>query len=205
MATGILADYAAGEPVVLAELIRAADAKQFATLMPKLKWHGPRAVALLEVELAKEVPKELPDEMKEKLGKWKANAAAALLRMDRPEKVWPLLRHSPDPRARSYLVHWMAPRGVDPKVVIGHLDAEKEVSVRRALLLALGEFDEEALPAVERQGLTAKLLGMYRADPDAGIHGAAEWLLRQWGQQKQLREIDRQLAGAKRKESRAGM
>jgi hypothetical protein len=197
VATGILADYAAGEPKLLAELIEQSDAKQFATLMPKLKSHGPRAVALLEAELAKEVPKELPDEMKEKLAKWKANAAAALLWMDRPEKAWPVLRHSPDPRARSYLVHWMAPLGVAPKAVIRRLNEEKEVSVRRALLLALGEFDEKALPHAERQSLIPTLLEMYREDPDAGIHGAAEWLLRQWGQQKQLREVDRQLAGAK--------
>lgn len=197
VATGILADYAAGEPAVLAELIRSADPKQFATLMPKLQLHGPAAVAQLEAEVAKEVPSNLPDDDKEKLAKHKANAAAALLHMDRPQKVWPLLKQTPDPRARSYLIHRLAPLGVNPKSVIGHLEDEKEVSVRRALLLAMGEYDEKAFPASERQGLIPKLLKMYREDPDAGIHGAVEWLLRQWGQHKQLRQVDQELAGAK--------
>ena len=81
--------------------------------------------------------------------------------------------------------------------MVVRLDEEKEVSVRRALLLALGEFDDKALSPTERQQLLPKLLTTYREDPDAGIHGAAEWLLRQWGQQEKLQQIRRQLAGAK--------
>ena len=70
------------------------------------------------------------------------------------------------------------------------------MSIRRALLLALGEYAEKTLPAADRQGVISKLLKQYREDPDAGIHGAAEWLLRQWGQEEQLRKLDRQLASA---------
>ena len=197
MAAGILADYAAQQPDILAELIRLADAKQFSTLLPKLQSHAATATSSLEAELAKDIPHDAPEDDKEKLAKGKANAAAALLRMNRPEKVWSVLRHTPDPRARSYLVHRLAPLGIDPKVLIGRLDEEKEASVRRALLLALGEFDDKALSPAERQRLLPKLLTMFREDPDAGIHGATEWLLRQWGQQEKLLEISRRLAGPK--------
>ena len=34
--------------------------------------------------------------------------------------------------------------------------------------------------------LIAKLLDLYQNDPDAGIHGAAEWTLRQWKQEEKL-------------------
>ena len=197
VAAGILAEYSAQEPKILAELIRSADAKQFATLLPKLQPHSTTAPALLEAELAKDIPQDVPESEKEKLAKGKANAAAALLRMKRPEKVWSVLRHTPDPRARSYLIHRLAPLGVDPKMVIARLDEEKEVSARRALLLALGEFDDRALSPTERQRLVPQLLTTYREDPDAGVHGAAEWLLRQWDQHEKLRQISRQLAGAK--------
>ena len=115
MAAGILADYAAEQPEVLARLVSSADPKQFATLLPKLQAHGPRAITLLEAEVAEQAPPDAPDQDKEKLAKRQANAAAALLRLDRPEKAWPLLKHSPDPRARSYLIHCLAPLGVDPK------------------------------------------------------------------------------------------
>ena len=51
----------------------------------------------------------------EKLAKRQANAAVALLRMNQPAKVWPLLKHSPDPRVRSYLIHRLSPLGADAK------------------------------------------------------------------------------------------
>lgn len=142
VATGILADYAAREPAVLARLVCTADPKQFATLMPKLQAHGSEAVELLEAQLAKQAAQDATEDAKETLAKGQANAAVALLRMDRQETVWPLLRHSPDPRARSYLVHRLAPLGADSHALIRRLDEEEDVSIRRALLLALGEFDE---------------------------------------------------------------
>ena len=37
------------------------------------------------------------------------------------------------------------------------------------------------------------LLEMYRNDPDAGIHGAAEWTLRRWKQEEKLAAIDAEL------------
>jgi formylglycine-generating enzyme required for sulfatase activity len=38
---------------------------------------------------------------------------------------------------------------------------------------------------------------LYRNDEDPGIHGAAEWLMRQWQADGKLKEIDRQLAPGK--------
>jgi formylglycine-generating enzyme required for sulfatase activity len=67
---------------------------------------------------------------------------------------------------------------------------DSDTSRRRALLLALGTYRSEDLSPEEREPLIRELLGLYRDDPDAGIHGAAEWTLRQWKQQKQLEAID---------------
>ena len=63
-----------------------------------------------------------------------------------------------------------------------------ETSMRRALILALGTYGTEGLSPGEREPLIGKLLDLYRNDPDAGIHGAAEWTLRQWKQQEKLKE-----------------
>ena len=62
---------------------------------------------MLTGEIDKKLPSDLPssDEKREKLAKRQANAAVALLKMNQPAKVWPLLKHSPDPRVRSYLIH----------------------------------------------------------------------------------------------------
>ena len=45
--------------------------------------------------------------------------------------------------------------------------------------------------------MIGKLLDLYRNDPDSGIHGAAEWALRKWGQQEKLKELDAELGKLK--------
>ena len=61
------------------------------------------------------------------------------------------------------------------------------------MILALGTYGTEGLSPGEREPLTGKLLDLYRNDPDSGIHGAAEWTLRQWRQQEKLKELDAEL------------
>ncbi len=88
----------------------------------------------------------IPEEAKDHLAKRQANAAVALLRLNRSRRVWPLLAHRPDPRVRSYLIHRLSLLDADPDRLLGRLGLETEVSIRRALILALGEFDERQLP-----------------------------------------------------------
>ena len=68
------------------------------------------------------------------------------------------------------------------------------MSARRAILLSLGEYGPDRLSPVERQNLLPRLLDLYRDDPDPGIHGAAEWLLRKWEASAELKPIDKVLA-----------
>ena len=66
-----------------------------------------------------------------------------------------------------------------------------------ALIQALGTFGASGATTSEQEALTQKLLGLYRNDPDAGIHGAAEWALRRWKQQEKLKAIDVELSQLK--------
>jgi eukaryotic-like serine/threonine-protein kinase len=72
-----------------------------------------------------------------------------------------------------------------------------ETSIRRALILALGTYGTDGLAPAERDPLIAKLLDLYRDDPDAGIHGAAEWALRQWNEEGKLKTAQIQLGKLK--------
>ena len=156
----------------------------------------------------------ITEEVKDRLAERQARAAVALVRMGKAEEVWPLLRHSADPRLRSFIVNWLNPwgptRSRSPPNSTGSTPTAKptpaqgqqtmdailfhpETSMRRALILALGTYGTEGLSPGEREPLIGKLLDLYRNDPDAGIHGAAEWTLRQWGQQEKLKELDAEL------------
>ena len=195
------------------------------------------------------------EEVKDRLAERQARAAVALVRMGKAEAVWPLLRHSADPRLRSFIVNWLNPLGADPQAVAAELDRldssgvgrrspdpaqgtdrrspasgvadsgrpsvpggagsgdprptrpgdprptnamdailfHPETSQRRALILALGTYGTEGLSPSEREPLIGKLLDVYRNDPDSGIHGAAEWALRKWGQQEKLKGLHAEL------------
>jgi serine/threonine protein kinase/formylglycine-generating enzyme required for sulfatase activity len=195
-ATTILADYAANRPRELAELLMDGDEKQFAILFPKVESHRERAVPLLGETVKTPLESKKTDEEKEILAKRQANAAVALLRLGRAEQTWPVLKHRGDPRARSYLIHRLAPLGADPAALVRRLDRERDASIRRALLLSLGEY---GLPAGERGRLVPLVLRLYREEPDAGLHGAAEWLLRRWEQQGRLKEWEKRWARDRRK------
>ena len=126
----------------------------------------------------------ISEDSKEKLAKRQANAGAALLRLREAGRAWPLLRHQPDPRARSYLLARLGSREVDPRLLVRQVDMERDAPIQRALLLGLGEFSEAQLPPAERDALMPRLIALYRDAPDKGVHGAAEWLLRHWQQRR---------------------
>ncbi len=69
----------------------------------------------------------------------------------------------------------------------------RNITIRRALILSLGEFDKAQFPPAERKPLIDRLLTVYERDADSGLHAAAEWLLRTWGQQERMTAIDKRL------------
>src|SRR5690348_11721938 len=96
----------------------------------------------------------VPEDAKDRLAKRQANAAVALLRLQREQKVWPILQHRTDPRTRSYLIHRFAPLDADPRQVLSQVSTQGDVSIRRALIFILGEFNDQQLPLQERAELT---------------------------------------------------
>ena len=193
LATNVLADFAGDQPDVLADSLMDADATQFAVLFPRIDGHRDTAIQLWEAELDRKLTAAVEEPDNERLAKRQANAAVALLRMKPDDRIWSLLEHSPDPSVRSWLIHRASPMGADPTLIVKQLAKEERVSVRRALILSLGEFETGRFAADERKAIVATLLEAYRDDPDPGIHGAAEWLLRQWDQGEKIEQIDKEL------------
>jgi formylglycine-generating enzyme required for sulfatase activity len=217
-AASILADYASDDPTLVADLLMDTDPKAYGAFFPIAQGQAAKTLPVFEAEVLKKAT--IPDSdkdselVKDQLAERQARAAVALLRLGKVDEVIPLLRHSADPRLRSFIVNWLNPLGADPRVIAAELDRipaaakptpaqgpqfmdvvlfHPETSKRRALILALGTYGTKGLSPGERESLVSKLLDLYQNDPDAGIHGAAEWTLRTWGQQDKLKEVDARL------------
>ena len=121
-----------------------ADEKQFTVIFAKFKDRAEQGLPLLTAVIDTKLPADLPssDARRETLAKRQANAAVVLLRMNQPARVWPLLKHCPDPRVRSYLIHRLGQLGADAGAIVKQLDMESDVTIRRALVLSLGEYRE---------------------------------------------------------------
>ncbi len=120
-----------------------------------------------------------------------ANAALGLLRMGHADIVWPLLRHSPDPSLRTYIFSRFSTTRVSPSTIAERLPVETDLSIQRALILGLGQYTSPS--PVLQTAVVPQLLSCYRHMTDPGLHVAAEWVLRRWGREPELAEIERQI------------
>ncbi|MEW4527644.1 SUMF1/EgtB/PvdO family nonheme iron enzyme [Maioricimonas sp. JC845] len=193
MATDILVDFASDQPETLVSLLIDADERQFQIIYPLVETHADETMPLLEAEAhgfpsagSEDAPTGVSSVERQ------ANAAVALLRMDQVDMVLPFLRHSPDPELQSLLIEWMLPRGVPARVPATRFLTESDPSIRRGLLLALGNCRPDQLGRRRRKA-SEDLLEAFRSTPDAGLRSSAEWLLRKWGRQKLVMAADEEM------------
>jgi formylglycine-generating enzyme required for sulfatase activity len=187
------------------DLVLEADGRVYKVLLDFFMVESEEAAKVVKKELARELPPTAFEKEKDDLAKRQAHAAVVLFQLDQSDRdilhlhqatgIREMLRQSPDSRKRAYLIHRLSRAGIKPETLLKQYEVEKDGSVRQALLLSLGEFDSVKLPNAGRKELIPRLLGDYRADPDAGIHSAVDWLLRRWQQGPALRKIDQELAG----------
>jgi formylglycine-generating enzyme required for sulfatase activity len=88
------------------------------------------------------------------------------------------------------LIHRLSPLGADAAAILKRFDAEPDITIRRALLLSLGEYGEKDWSLAARQAFLPKLQDIYQTNSDSGLHAAAEWLLRHWKQEAWLKQVN---------------
>lgn len=204
-ATDTLCDYLSDDADALFDLLADANENQFIALYDQLESHQQRAIALATAELANAIPADASEIEKESFAVRQSNAAVMLVRMNSAAPVWPLLKFSPDPRVRSYLIHWLQPRGAAPDLLASRFREETDVTVRRAIVLAMGEFELSQYSAADRDALTSSLIDVYRNEPDSGLHAATEWLLRKWGETDAIASADNELKRKEESLQRSGL
>ena len=133
-------------------------------------------------------------------------AMAALIALDgsqtatsgMAEMAWAGLRSTEPPDLRTELLDWLVRSKVDPQVLAARLETERDRSVRRQVIQALGALGQGRPPLGVSASLPGRLMALYRNNPDAGIHSSLAYLLRRWGMHSEVKRIDAELAGKPR-------
>jgi len=92
---------------------------------------------------------------------------------------WAALKLSANPSLRSFVIDRAARLGAEILPLVEHLEkgGEGDASIRQALILALGEYDNGRMSQDVRGQLVTTVDRIYRQDPDAAVHSAALWTL----------------------------
>jgi formylglycine-generating enzyme required for sulfatase activity len=175
----VVGDYASDRPDILANAIAQATPNSVPILLSRLQGNANQGVPSL-LEMFDRIPSERSTALNESASQ-RANLLLALLRLNVGDRLWPLLKQSPDPRLRSFVIDRFAPLGCDPAVLLARLESERDDTIRAALWLGLGHFNDAALPDARRVALAPKLREVYHKDGSAAVHAAVHWLMGKWG------------------------
>lgn len=191
-----LNDLAHRRPLIGALLEADAEGARYRALFNVLSGRPDEVMESARRTLGTVLPKGSSQAEIERLAKSKASAAVMLTRLGQSEVLWPLFEASEDPQLRTLLIHRLYPYGVDGKKLIPRLTIEQDPSIKQAILLALGTYGSDGLGPNDRERVVTECLSLYRSDPGAAVHSAAEWLLRIWGHEETLEATRAQLAAS---------
>jgi formylglycine-generating enzyme required for sulfatase activity len=126
-----------------------------------------------------------------------------MLRSGKREEIFDALRVTDDPEAMTQFIHRCREREVTAANLLACLkladegrqlkrgeDRKIEDQLMYALIIALGEFTYDEIPKAEQESTVSKLTTWLRDDPSSAIHGAARWLLWEWGQKDEVKRIE---------------
>ncbi|MCC6510742.1 MAG: protein kinase [Pirellulaceae bacterium] len=197
-AANAFADYAAYDLDRLTNLLSSASPEQHAILYPLVAVSESQATIMqLSSIVATDPPNSLGSSERVSFGRRRASAAITLLRLGERQKALTALQLSDDLEPLTQFSARCRAYGVQINDLLDCLQLLSEKTskhsspmARYALLLALGEFSLSEVPEKQRSSLLDMLTRWYREDPCSGVHSAAGWLLRQWGQSAAVRYID---------------
>jgi serine/threonine protein kinase/formylglycine-generating enzyme required for sulfatase activity len=197
-AANAFADYVASDIPTLSRLLTVATPEQHKVLCPLVAAApAPSTVDDLAKISATLPPTDMGSVDRIAYGQRRANSAVTLLRLGEREKVLPVFDMTDDPEALTQFIFRCRDRGVRVEELLDCLRIVSESPVDRhprntryALLLAIGEYTLSEIPESSREMLLKQLADLYRNDPSSGVHGAAGWLLRKWGQADTARQVD---------------
>ena len=123
----------------------------------------------------------------------KANCHLALFQLEQGPEIWEQLKFTPDPTVRNYLIKLFSEQNPEPGLLLERLKIETDNTVTRALLLALSNYRYDVFDEPKRSEAQQVGIDLYKNNPDAGVHGAAGYLIGVWWSANDIPHLDQQI------------
>ena len=188
------------EPVITQ--FAATDGYPLFTMAAILLQMGGWGEGALKPEIAKAKLRSRTGSSREAAARVVARLCILGLLAGQPAHAWEHLRHDPYPEWRTQLIHSFARHDVDEKVLADRLVSATDSGVLCGILVALGDYSESQIPDQRRLELKPILESLYESNADPGVRSSAEWLLREWELDEDLRELDSDLRSGAPKDGR---
>ena len=175
-ALSLLRDFTQNDPRRQTSLCLHASSWQRPYIVPSMS-RLDQTVLQSELEMAK--PTTVDENQQTKAALRRAMAAMLLLTIkDDDTRVWSILQRSTDLTCRSIAIQLARELRIPVTRMEYRLLVETDSGVLAALLQMLGGSDAE--PSEFSESIKARVAGLYRDHPDAGVHSSAKWCLTQW-------------------------
>ena len=93
---------------------------------------------------------------------------------------------SSDPTSKSKCQLLLGQLNVSPAIVVEKINSTADISSKSAMVVALGDLDLDSIDLESKSKWKSGFLALYANSPEAGLHGALDWLLRKrWNMGKE--------------------
>jgi serine/threonine protein kinase/formylglycine-generating enzyme required for sulfatase activity/DNA-directed RNA polymerase subunit RPC12/RpoP len=191
-ATTALVEFARDDTRLLAQLASEAPPLQLNVLFPAIDKSERRDEAIQRLHLLTRasIAPGTGESLRVRIGRSRAGASVTLLRLGKPETIFPVFHPGEDPEPLTQFAYAAQNGAVSPRNLLDCLRLATEDQERFGLLLALGEFAPADVPDLEKREIIQTALEWYSKHPRSMIHGASGWLLRTWGFRDEVERAD---------------
>ena len=108
---------------------------------------------------------------------------AAALQISLGDKAgFSVFSFSSDPTSKSKCQLMLGQLNVSPAMFVEKINSIGDISSKSSMVISLGDIELDSIDMETKDKWKSEFLEMYQKNPDAGLHGALDWLLRKrWG------------------------
>jgi serine/threonine protein kinase len=126
----------------------------------------------------------------DKMGRWKAKCALVAYGLGEMDVVDEVLGLSPTPQARNYFIYWLVQSGLSIEPLVDRMERYRDDWRATGVVAAVNLTSPKVLTPEMRGIWTKRFQKWYREHPSANAHSAIRLLLKKWGEEQFVTEVD---------------